>query len=178
MGLMIMAGCGGGNTPEGAVQKLIAATRAGDYDAMMACYAPETRKLMEEMVSVTGKEQTKKAMMNIRQGDMPEKMEIAGSKVDGDWGEVAVLITSKGQTSESSVWVHNIKGVWMIDFRDEQKEQMRSGLEAIKKQGGMKKMLEGMKKRIAEDADEAIADETATEMQRQLEKTQKKMLDE
>ena len=144
--LALMSGCGGGagSTPEKTVKNFYKASKNQDLDAMLKCMAPEPREMFEKMIEIQGREDFGKQMF----AEELEKFEVKDAKITGDRAEVKVATTAKGQTTEETVPLSKIDGRWYMDVPEEEKKEMKKGLEMMKDpkmKEMMKKMQEGLK---------------------------------
>jgi hypothetical protein len=94
------AGCGGRDGPEGAVEALIAASRAGDRAAVYARFGPRTRARIDGLLSSaqrTGGTRTLRPEDLVSVGWVPPAWEPAGTRLlrrDGPEAEVEVFSAS------------------------------------------------------------------------------------
>lgn len=146
--LLLVSGCGKGGrgTPEKATQKLFDAMKDKDLDAMMACFAPDVRKMFEEMMEVQGKEKVQKQIAH--GGGKLGKLKILGTKIDADWAEVETSVTVDGKESKDTLSLHKIDGAWLVDLPEDQKKGMKTAVEMMKNPDKMKEMMQGMMEKM------------------------------
>lgn len=149
--LALMSGCGGGagSTPEKTVNNYFKAAKNQDLDAMLKCMAPDLQDMFEKMMEIQGKENARK-QMTAGAGEL-EKFEVKDAKITGNRAEVKVAVTVKGKTDEDTVSLSKIDGRWYVDFPEEDKKEMKKGLEMMKDpkmKEMMKKMQEGLKEGV------------------------------
>jgi hypothetical protein len=128
LGVVVMAGtlgaaaCSshdGGSSPEGAVQALIAAARAGDRLAVYERFGPRTRARIDEMLSSarrTGATRVLRPEDLVTVGWVPPAWEAAGTRVlhrDGDDAEVEVY---SGGGDRQSVRVVREARSWKVEL--------------------------------------------------------------
>ena len=153
--LGLLSGCGGGagSTPENTVKNFYKATKNQDLDAMLKCMAPEPREMIEKIMEIQGRENFGKQMF----AKELEKFEVKDAKITGDHADVKVAVTSEGKTEEKTEYLSRIDGRWYMDVPEEERQQMKKGLEMMKDpkmkemmkdpkmMEMMKKMQEGLK---------------------------------
>jgi hypothetical protein len=181
-----LVGCGGGgnySTPKDTFTSMWSAAKAGNEDAMVACFVkdmrdkwPELRKVTKEMMAVMGPEAGDMDMMKMMQDEAKKAPppEFGAEKIDGDKAtlEVTLEIThtrtsmgpdgkatkteEKKKEKESIQFVKESDG-WKMKFPGEMPdvEQMKKSLEQLK---AMKGMAEKLKGKGMEDATEKMKD--------------------
>jgi hypothetical protein len=128
---------------EEAVQKYLAAVKAKDFKAMLACFAPETRELFEEMAAIEGEQSVRERLAH-GSGTF-EKVELSGTRFRGDWADVGVALTVDGRLINDVYSLRNIDGKWLFDLPDGQKQGMKLMLQMMKRDAGkVEKMKRGM----------------------------------
>lgn len=150
-----VVGCGGGSdysSPEATFETMWRAAKAGNADAMMACYSKDTRekfaelkKLAAEMAELSpeaGKDGDldKGVVAAARNAPAPEYGE---EKIDGDKAtlEIVLEIDVKGKKTKKKETVDFVKedGGWKIKLPLPDPAEVRSELEEAKKKKSEKK---------------------------------------
>lgn len=159
MMVVAMAGCGGGKyaTPTATMKTMHAAAKAGEKEAVKACFSADSLKKLneiEKMMADLAKENPELAGM-MGQGDGTEKMiqsakdakfEYGEEKIDGDKATLEVTVDGKKRTDQ---FVKE-DGAWKLHLPipDGQIEMMKEGMEMRKNmpKGMMKGLGDAMKK--------------------------------
>ena len=105
----LLAGCGGPK-PEAAVEKFVEASKARDMEAMKALLTPESRGFLQKVLDLSGEDGLKRNPM--MSGDA--EVEIKSATVEGDTARVAVTMTTKDKTDDSTVTLKRLDGAWKI----------------------------------------------------------------
>lgn len=154
MMVVAMVGCGGGKyaTPTTTMQTMHAAAKAGDKEAMKACFSADTLKKINEIekMSADFAKENPEFADKMSQGDISAKMvaeakdakmEYGEEKIDGDKATLAITADGKKDTVEF------VKegGAWKLHLpiTDAQVEMMKKGMEMMKNMP--KGMMEGLK---------------------------------
>lgn len=151
---LVVAGCGGGKyaSPKATMETMYAAAKAGDKDAVMACYCDDSREKIEEMRKLA--EEFAKA--NPAMADMvnPDKqtqqmmdesktaaVEYGEEAIDGD--TATLVVTTNGRKDTMSFVREGGRWKIKLPMTDEQLQQMKQGLERMKNMP--KGVMEGLK---------------------------------
>jgi len=158
-------GCGGGadySSPRATFNTMWEAAKAGNKDAMMACYSDETRKELEEFeeqAKKSGAKQKKSPTEGMIAKAKRAEPQFGKQKINGD--KATLEVTVEGKTNPFR-FVRE-RGAWKIDMMAELRmmkglikgmgegmgEMMKGMTEGLKKamEEGMKKAFEGLKKK-------------------------------
>jgi len=151
---LVVAGCGGGKyaSPKATMETMHAAAKAGDKDAVMACFCDDTREKFEEMRKLA--EEFAKANPALADMVNPDKqtqqmmdesknatIEYGEEAINGD---TATLVVTTNGRKDTAKFIRE-GGRWKIKLpiTDEQVQQMKQGLEGMKNMP--KGMMEGFK---------------------------------
>jgi hypothetical protein len=155
-GVLVVAslvGCGGGGghaTPKAAFEAMVAAAKAGNKDAMMACFDKETREAIAELDTMAGSEAAKTEGLKGKASDefasmfKTTKVEYGEAKIDGDKATMDVTVGGK---KEPTAFVKE-SGGWKISI-----PEMKAAAALMK---GMKGMGEAMMKGMGEAMEKAV----------------------
>ena len=151
-----VVGCGDAKyaSPKATMESMLAAGKAGDKDAMFACFSEGTRAKFDEMEKLFAdlKAERPELAEKAKMGDVSQKMmekakdatmEYGEEKIDGD--KATLEVTTDGD-KETLQFVRE-GGGWKIDLpiSDAQMGQMKKGIEMMKKMPkGMMKGLKGL----------------------------------
>ena len=150
----LMIGCGGGKyaSPKATMETLRAAAKAGDKEAVRACFCDDTRKKIAEMEQIAadfakqnpdlaGQVDQDKITQQMMEKAKDAEVEYGEQKIDGD--KATLEVTTDGKTDTVAFVREN--GEWKVELpiTDAQVNMMKQGLEMMKKMP--KGMLEGLK---------------------------------
>ncbi len=110
------SGCDKSGGPKGVVQRSIDAAKEGDLDGVLACYEPESRKFMEEMMEIVGRAELEQRMLSDRA--RRAELKVVSSEVKDERGVVVVKSTLDGKDDEHRIDVIRVAGVWYITLAD------------------------------------------------------------
>jgi len=140
-------GSGNYTSPKATYETMWAAAKAGNKDAMMACFSDVCRSKIAELEKLMA---DMPAEMKEGEGDIAAKMmseaktakcEIGAEKIDGDKGTLEVTTNDKKETitfiKEGGAWKMHIKELAEMDI-----EQAKKMIELMK---AMKGMMKGTK---------------------------------
>lgn len=163
----MMVGCGGGgnySSPKATIETMIAAAKAGDKDAFMACFDKETHESFAEMEKVAKEMAAKmpKGAQHKEQGagkfmDLLKDAEVTYGELKTDGDKATMDVTLEGDTKpvkfvkEGGAWKISMPEVKMAAAMMKAMAPMMKGMgEAMKKGMGdaFKKMGEDMKKAV------------------------------
>lgn len=151
-----IVGCDGGagnySSPTATFTSMWDAAKAGNKNAMMACFSDECRTKIAEMDKLIAglPKEAKESQKDITEEMMSKaktaKVEFGGEKIDGDKGTLETTIDGKKETvqfiKQGGNWKVHIPELAAINI-----EQMKAMFELMKNmsKGMMKGMGEGMK---------------------------------
>lgn len=154
----LLAGCGGeggggGSTPKAAFEAMWAAAKAGNQQAMMACFSDACRSKMAEFEKIFAdfpkemKENKESMAGELMAKAKSAKVEIGAEKIDGDKATLEVTTDGKKDTlefiKEGGSWKIHIPELANIDL-----DQMKKAMEMLKNMP--KGVMEGLQKGIQE----------------------------
>ncbi|NQT51646.1 DUF4878 domain-containing protein [bacterium] len=167
---LALVGCGGGgagnySSPKATAETMVAAAKAGDKDAFMACFDKETREAFAELDKLAKEKGLKGKDSSEITGKLKNAKVVFGeAKIDGDKASMPVTIDDKKEqpmsfVKEAGDWKVSIPEIKMVvgmmkgmgeAMMKGMGEAMKKGMEgAAKEMGeGMKKGLEGLKKAL------------------------------
>ncbi|MFW6161480.1 MAG: hypothetical protein ACODAJ_01855 [Planctomycetota bacterium] len=150
----MLVGCGGGKyaSPEATMETMRAAAKAGDKDAVMACFCEDTRAKLQKMQTMAedfakenpelaDKVDPDKQTQQMMDKAKTAKVEYGEETIDGDTATLVVITDGKQDTAN---FVRE-KGAWKLKLpiTDQQIEMMKKGMEMMKNMP--KGMMEGLK---------------------------------
>lgn len=150
-----MLGCDGGggsySSPKATFTTMWDAAKAGNKNAMMACFSDECRRKIAEVEKLIAElpKEMKESQEDITQEMMTKaktsKVEFGAEKIEGDKATLEATIDGKKETlqfiKEAGNWKIHIPEVASIDI-----EQMKKAMEMMKNLS--KGMLKGLEKGI------------------------------
>ena len=163
----VLTGCGGGSdygSPKATFETMVAAAKAGDKDAMMACFDKETKGCFEELEKLAA--EAKGSTAKTPGPDMPgkykdAKVDYGKEEIKGDTATLEVTTDGKKQTFKFK----KEDGNWKISI-----PEMKMAVEMMK---NMPKMMEGMMKGMGDAMKEGMKPGDADAMKKQMEEAMK-----
>jgi hypothetical protein len=156
----VFTGCGGSKygSPKATFETMVAAAKAGDKDAMMACFDKETKGCFEELEKLAGKAKGPKAQGADVTGKYKDaEIEYGKEEIKGDTATLEVTTDGAKQT----VKFKKEDGNWKISF-----PEMKAAVEMMK---NMPKMMEGMMEGMGKAMKEGMKPEEAEAMKKSME---------
>jgi hypothetical protein len=149
-----LGGCGGSgdySSPKATMETMINAAKAGDQDAMFACYTDETRADFEELQKLASEMGGGMQDIDIAKQLKTATPVLGEEKIDGNKATLAITVDGKQEILNFV----KVGGDWKITVPD-----FKEGIQAMKGVGEMMKNLpENMKEEMGKAMEEAMKGE-------------------